>query len=265
MEVMRNIDRAMFRVLRAFKPTRNTLVRVRGGPLKGMMFSIRADNRFVFGTYEPDSMAELTELVGPQDTVYDMGAHHGYYAMAMARLTQGRVHAFEPLPENIRILKRHFDVNQIRNVVLHETAMAKEVGFVDFSNLDATVSNTYIQDSKSFQSAQNRVRVPTTSVDELVFGDPKLEPPNLMKIDVEGAEHDVLQGAARTVDAYHPVILLATHDSHLPGIKDRCLKWMEQHGYECMPTDVGKGWEGHEDFMCRYQGEQSPDSATSNL
>jgi FkbM family methyltransferase len=171
--------------------------------------------------------------------------------MTMALRTRGAVHAFEPLPEPLLLLKRHVEVNGLDNIVVHGVALSNQVGFVEFSSTGSSMGNTYIQESKLFLSSPARVLVRVTTVDELVFGEARLPPPRFLKIDVEGAEHDVLQGAARTIDAYHPVILLATHDFHLPGVKDQCLAWMREHGYACQLTDRDKGLADREDFFCR--------------
>ena len=70
-----------------------------------------------------------------------------------------------------------------------------------------------------------------------------------MKIDVEGAEYDVLLGARNTIDKYRPTVLLATHEFHLEGVRDRCLQFLRDRNYEITPTDEGKVIRGLEDFV----------------
>ena len=55
--------------------------------------------------------------------------------------------------------------------------------------------------------------------------------PDVIKIDVEGAEYDVLKGARETLVSKKPKILLATHDYHLPGVQQQCKDFLKNLGY----------------------------------
>jgi hypothetical protein len=89
-------------------------------------------------------------------------------------------------------------------------------------------SNTYV-DSKFLSASVERVSVRCCSIDDLVAaGRPA---PTVLKIDVEGAEFDVLRGAAHTIRTHRPHILLATHDVHLPGVEKQCTEFLKDAGY----------------------------------
>jgi len=147
-----------------------------------------------FGTYEHDTVQIFQKLVKPGMTVVDVGAHVGFYALLAARLvgTNGCVYAFEPNPEVYNILVRNIQINGYREIV---RAVPKGV-----SNKKRTVS-LYVPREKSGEasfysgeSADNTcIKVETLTLDEFFAGKgwPKID---LVKIDVEGAEVEVLEG-----------------------------------------------------------------------
>jgi len=147
-----------------------------------------------FGTYEHDTVQIFQKLVKPGMTVIDVGAHVGFYTLLAARLvgTNGRVYAFEPNPEVYNILVRNIQINGYREIV---RAVPKGV-----SNEKRTVS-LYVSrersDEASFysqESADNTcIEVETVSLDEF-FADEGWPKVDLVKIDVEGAEVEVLEG-----------------------------------------------------------------------
>ena len=55
--------------------------------------------------------------------------------------------------------------------------------------------------------------------------------PNVIKIDIEGAEYDALIGATNTLIKYKPNLLLATHNCKVPGVKEKCLAYLKELGY----------------------------------
>jgi len=148
----------------------------------------------IYGTYEHDTVQVFQELVQPGMTVVDVGAHVGFYTLLAARLvgTNGRVYAFEPNPEVYNILVRNIQINGYREIV---RAVPKGV-----SNEKRTVS-LYVSrersDEASFYSQESVdnacIEVETVRLDEF-FADEGWPKVDLVKIDVEGAEVEVLEG-----------------------------------------------------------------------
>jgi FkbM family methyltransferase len=138
------------------------------------------------------------------DVVYDLGANVGFFTLLAAKLVgaSGQVNAFEPLPRNLIRLRRHLQLNRVTNVTVFPLAIARTAGVAQFN----------IAESPSMGSLQERgtLEVQTASLDDLVRSG-AIAPPSLMKIDVEGGEHDLLTGAAETLSKYRPTILLSTH------------------------------------------------------
>jgi len=64
-------------------------------------------------------------------------------------------------------------------------------------------------------SSDGELAVPSTTLDICIYGEKRFRPPNVIKIDVEGAELGVLAGAARAICEFHPMIFLEDHEAEL--------------------------------------------------
>ena len=127
------------------------------------------------------------EEVKTGDVFVDVGAFHGLYSMAVGKRVgdQGRVYAFEPEPNNYRLLKEHISLNHLEAVVIPETkAVSSQSGFASFVSGRGPESRL-----ATGGSVKNNVEVVT--LDDFI----KLEKIDILKIDVEGFEQAVLGGA----------------------------------------------------------------------
>jgi FkbM family methyltransferase len=169
--------------------------------------------------------------VRPGDVVYDLGANVGYYSLAAARRVgpHGRVIAFEPLPDVADVLERHLAVNGIRNVTVERCAVSDEDGEAWF---DPGVGSAYGRLSET-----GRIRVPTVSLDRFcaVRGLPL---PNVVKIDVEGAELQALRGAVGILRRARPRVMLSLHTAEM---QRECPALLASLGYEFVAVDPWKG------------------------
>ena len=188
------------------------------GPLKGDRWLLATRSSFFFGTYEPAQTALFCKVVKPGDVVYDIGAHFGYYALLASKLvgTEGRVLAFEPSPPNLARLYRHIELNRCSNVQVLELAVSDREGSAHFETRTGSGLGHLAPDGP--------VEVKVTRLDALQ-GYPL---PNVMKIDVEGAEVGVLQGATSLLAAAKPTIFLSLHADDL---KKACLEILAGYGY----------------------------------
>lgn len=146
------------------------------------------------GTYEPRLTALLKELIEPGMVVVDGGANVGCFTMLAARLTgpSGHVYAFEPVPRNFALLQRGLDLNGYANATLERCALSDRTGtatlHLDRSNLGAPSLN-----QANLPDRGGAVEAPTTSLDRYL--DDKDARVDLIKLDVQGAEGLVLEGA----------------------------------------------------------------------
>lgn len=174
------------------------------------------------GTYEKDMQALISDCVKPGMVAWDVGAHAGFYTLAMSRLVgrSGRVCAFEPYATNVSRLLRHISLNHISNAMVVQAAMNDRPELVDF--IEGQTSTT-----GRIRSGAIRYGVLTISADEFVRDNSDLTP-HCIKIDVEGAELAVLEGAANLLERVQPIVILALHGS---SQADRCLELLRRHGY----------------------------------
>lgn len=119
--------------------------------------------------------------------VLDIGANIGVTARMFAARA-GQVHAFEPSPRALRLLR----ANAGANVTIHPVAVGDEVGTVKIAE-EVTLDTSYVGDKG--------IEVKCVTVDSLNLK------PDFIKIDVEGYEHRVLRGAAETIRCCRPVIM----------------------------------------------------------
>ena len=243
--------RGFFKIVKKVPFTNNLDVSVLSGPLKGYKINIQSLNSYILGLFENDAVDYLPDNNTDGKAIYDIGAHIGYFSMIFAQRSS-KVYAFEPMPQNQNTIKKHLALNKVDNVELQKVALSDKVGTVQFTVNAGDNSNTYKSESPFLNKKEIRlstVEVKTDTVDNLIFGEKKLLPPALLKIDVEGAEYDVLLGSKKTIDLYKPIILLSTHDVHVVGVSKQCLLFLENSGYSS--ELLVEHMKGMQDFYCK--------------
>ena len=142
---------------------------------------------------EYDRIERLLTELNDDDVFYDVGANTGLYTCLAADICS-HVAAFEPYPPNVSELQQNVARND-GNVSVHELALSNTDGSVGFA-VPETASPGYGKASLADDTAQ--LEVPTIRGDSLVADD-VAPPPNVVKIDVEGAEPLVVEGLEKTL------------------------------------------------------------------
>jgi FkbM family methyltransferase len=167
-------------------------VTVRSGPARGirLLVDLRREKFYWTGAYEPAVQAALAQRLRPGMRVWDVGAHVGFFSLLAARLVGpgGEVHAFEPLAENRERLDGNVRLNGFTQVVVHPDAVGADVAEVAFYTHGSTLMGSVVGDDA-------RGAVPSVRQTTLDALSATLPSPDLIKIDVEGAELDVIRGA----------------------------------------------------------------------
>jgi FkbM family methyltransferase len=128
------------------------------------------------------------------------------------------------------------DLNRLDNVVIENVAVSDSNGTASFAF--GTGSGT------GRLSADGAIEVRTVRLDD--YCDEHDVAPGVMKIDVEGAELDVLRGADRIIGAHHPIIFLSTHGEEVHA---GCLEWLRERSYDLRSID-GETLESAREVLC---------------
>ena len=140
-------------------------------------------------TYEPELWPRLMDSVRPGDVVADVGAFVGIYSVALAQRAglAGRVIAIEPDPENFEGLQHHVALNGVEERIrCIRSAAGRDPGVVRFR------AGRSVESSVTGEE-MNSIEVQMTTLDEVAGGSPI----DLVKVDVEGYELDVVEGAEK--------------------------------------------------------------------
>ena len=203
---------------------------VNSGPAAGINFRVLLpDDKGIWtGTYESYFAGRLASAVRKGTVALDIGSWHGFFAGVMAAQGAGKIHVFEPLPANIERIQQLISLNPDKQIVLHACAVGNRETEMDLVLMPET-SMSKLEES-SFQASDtsdNRLRVRVRSIDTMVFNG-EIESPELIKLDVEGAEMMVLEGAKKTLQMHHPEIFAEIHSTDL---LEQCTSFLTTHGY----------------------------------
>lgn len=168
----------------------------------------------IFGCYEPAVISEILRLSQIRKIAYDVGAHIGYMSLALAQGIKngGKIFAFEPNPGNVQLISKLVTMNKLeKQVTVIPLALADKKGKQKFTMWHSP-SMHLLQSAIEGQDtvACETILVESSTIDSFVF-DQENPPPDLMKIDVEGAEALVLKGALRTLGSCSPDIIVEIH------------------------------------------------------
>lgn len=173
-----------------------------------------------------------SRLVSPGDTVLDIGANMGLVTLVLSALVgeQGRVHAFEPIPDMQALIERSIARNRIRNVELHRVALGAESGELMLSvPRGHSGAASLLPTREHAEDIHLTVPVQTLS-DALSASD--IEKIRLVKVDVEGFEPQVFEGAAELFARTPPdVILFELADLDGPVAEHPSIKALSDYGY----------------------------------
>lgn len=211
---------------------REAEVRILRGPLRGSKWIAGASNHACWaGTYEVSRLRAFGAAVFPGATVYDIGANVGLYTLLASKNAgpNGRVCAFEPLERNLRYLRRHLALNHVQNCEVLGAAVSDREGINGFSAASWDSSMGHL-------SPDGELQVRSVTLDGCLYERHALRLPDILKIDVEGAERAVLEGGTRAITERHPVVFVEVHGSQQHA---DCRAFLVAKGYR---IEEGYGW-----------------------
>ena len=198
-------------------------------PITGIKVKVRHPNIFCWkdiemGRYELNCFKFLSNIIKEEQTILDVGAHFGEYALLFSKLMKdtGQVYSFEPDPISYYILRDNVNMNSLFNVHIEKLCLSNHFGKSKLrtkSRFGDPISS--IVRFKQ-EIGLKEILVETTTIDK--YCEEKDIIPDGIKIDVEGAEGLVIEGCRNMIKKFSPWILLEFHSTFMSG-KERQKNW----------------------------------------
>jgi FkbM family methyltransferase len=173
-------------------------------------------HQWFFGAYEPVESYLITRLIRPGMTFIDAGANIGQYTLLASTAVgpSGSVHAFEPIPANFEQLRTSVELNGLSNVHLNPLALWNESTVLRFDLPDGYHDNAGSYRVVAGGGRAGVIEAQAMRLDDHV-AENGIQRVNIIKIDVEGAEPFVLEGARATLERDRPLVLMEVNRSSL--------------------------------------------------
>jgi FkbM family methyltransferase len=240
-------------LLAKFLEGREFVHTVDAGPARGLKYPILLppDKSVWTGNYELEFSEALAGAVKPGDVCFDIGGWRGFYSGVLALAGARRVCTFEPLPANCAQIRHLIELNPQLPLTLFEAAVGEKSGQLEFELMPLHSMGKLA--SSPFQRSQkgaSRIQVKVVSLDELL-AEKQIEPPGVMKIDVEGAEVFVLRGAKKLLAEHHPKLFMEIHSRELAR---ECAALLGEFGYSVRVMETGNPPDfASESEVCHFQ------------
>lgn len=183
------------------------------------------------GGYEAECLVSLKRLLRRGQVVYDVGAHSGLYTMFSARVVgeTGRVIAVEAHPDNAAYIRDVLALNRIDNAQVVNAAVLNRTGRSKM--LDIGNSSMYQLTDVATGGPEGSIDVELTTLELIAsrYGDP-----DVIKMDIEGAEELALRGAENILRRKRPVLLVEVHSAEIAASLNAFLRGL---GYRIYMVD----------------------------
>lgn len=209
------------------------------------------------GSFESEFVRYFVDLIEELEgtTFYDIGANVGLFSLLHAKLSAGETVAFEPNPQIVDRLRENVELNPDLDIHIKEVALSDTVGETTLSVSktypgEASLTGSTMTDDELFQMS-----VRTATLDSII--DTLPDTPNLLKIDVEGAELRALSGMSEVICEWKPEILLEIHPNliksdgkHVSDIRELLKNFDYSHIYHIE--------KGNETELKNFEFESAP-------
>lgn len=155
--------------------------------------------------FEPYMVQLFSLLIGCDDIVADIGANIGMTSLLFSSLAK-KVFAFEPSPSTYQILTKNLNSNGITNVETFNIGLGQKEEILTITFAKSNRSGGYISDKIRPQTDHVTEDIHITTIDHFFVG--KKNPPTFLKIDVEGFEQKVIQGARGLLQTVKPTVVM---------------------------------------------------------
>jgi FkbM family methyltransferase len=214
---------------KALKITSKIIARVLYGRYKWVSiaktYKYLLSSDFAFSNYENwgdrhnQGFKKLLNISKDKGVVFDIGAHIGLCSLPLSNIAK-QIISFEASQINGNYLKRHLKINKINNVEIVSCLVGKDekedVSFYDVKGGSGIPSVVNLKALNKSVEVSN-IKIKQISLDEFCSRYSII--PDVIKIDVEGAEFSVLDGSSMLLSAHRPDIIISLHPRHLKALK----------------------------------------------
>lgn len=192
----------------------------------GEMIIYRNDNIIsqcivLFGEYCHAEIGIMSRYLDKDSLYVDIGTNIGYHAKGVNHEVGCNVIGFEPHPSHFCVAAYNC---QGKNILLYHTALGNKTGTIDLKDFDHEKVSNYGDITTNVEDDDEVISVPLKKLDTF-----NLDKCTLMKIDVEGAELGVLQGAVKTIKKHRPVIFYEAMDAE---VWQACHNFLDTRDYK---------------------------------
>jgi FkbM family methyltransferase len=188
-----------------------SVVTIKSGHAAGMRWKRhhRYVNGYWVGNYEHPIQELFVRHLGPGDVFYDIGANAGFFTLLAARRVgpSGHVYAFEPVPDNLASVCEQIEVNRLGHVDAIGAAVGRAPGRLALRYSPRASAMARLAHVGKAQPDEETLDVEVVCLDDFAK---EHRAPTMMKIDVEGAEGEVLEGARALLEK-GPKLLIEVH------------------------------------------------------
>lgn len=216
-------------------------VEIGNGIAKGLKFNnAESSPELALGTYEVPIQKIFAQHLETGAVFYDIGANVGFFSIVAAKLVgdSGKVIAFEPGKDNARAIRHNAKLNNFNQIEVIEKAISNTSGSGQL--LLAKYSGGHaLATADAPPDLAGEITVDIVSIDDLI-AQKLIEPPNFVKVDVEGAELDVLKGMKETIKTYQPTIIYEVDDGNRAAYERKYQEladFMHSLDYKVTPTE----------------------------
>lgn len=207
-----------------------------------IILNIRTEDYFGFRYFtdiDPEMVEEMQAFIrlsASKKCLLDIGAYYGIFSLVFASKPDAISVAIEPSPQAYRVLNHYLQINPQCNINSFPLAMGKSQGSLQMYYDE---QNHLVSQKEKSLKLENEVEVKVDTIDNLISQQQLI--PDVIKIDTEGFELNVLQGARETLQKYSPLIFLEVHPQLLQelgqSVKD-IVKYLSEIQYKICDFDL---------------------------
>jgi FkbM family methyltransferase len=181
-----------------------------------------------YGSYDRQELETFLQWIDERSagkikaaTALDVGANIGNHSLWFSKYFK-QVHAFEPNPRTFKVLSLNAELAE--NISCHQVGLGDRPRVAHFQSTSSNIGSSRVIASPSADSFTVKIE----TLDNVAGGIPNI---GLIKIDVEGLEHEVFLGAAEVIKKHRPVILFEQFNHKLDGTEGGSIKLLKSYGY----------------------------------